>query len=85
MDVEFADQKSIFAAVSKVDTFVLAKLLSSLSEGAVRTKILGVLSARRREEVELEMKDMREVDPMEVQQIGMNLIGEVKSFMLQAK
>ena len=85
MDLEFADQKSIFAAVSKVDTYMLAKVITGLEEGVVRTKILGALSQRRREEVEADLKDITNVDPMEAQQIGQAIVAEVKALMLQGK
>ena len=82
-DLEFADQKSIFAAVSKMDTFDLAKVLSSLEEGALRDKVLNALSRRRREEVESDLRTMAAADPMEVQQIGKALIDDLKSIMTQ--
>jgi CRP-like cAMP-binding protein len=84
-DLEFADQKSLFAAVSKLDTLDIAKMLSCLEEGAAKTKILNALSRRRREEVEADLKDMGPVDPMDAQQIGKGLINEVKALMVPAK
>ncbi|MEY4749513.1 MAG: hypothetical protein RIQ60_1727 [Pseudomonadota bacterium] len=83
-DLEFADPKSIFTVISKIDTLELARLLSSLEEGTARTKVLGSLSHRRREEVENDMKDMGQVDPMEVQRLGQTIIGEVRTLMMQA-
>lgn len=82
-DLEFADQKSIFAAVSKLDTLALAKALSAVEEGPVRAKVLGALSRRRREELDSDLKDLAAVDPVEAQQIGKALVAEVKSLMLQ--
>jgi CRP-like cAMP-binding protein len=82
-DLEFADSKSIFTAISKVDTLDLARLLSTLEEGPARTKVLGSLSQRRREELDSDLKDMGPVDPMEVQRLGQSIIGEVKTLMLQ--
>ena len=82
-DLEFADAKSIFAVVSKVDSYDLAKVLSGLDDEAVRAKVLGALSRRRRDEVESDLKDMGPVDPMEAQQIGNALVAEVKALMLQ--
>jgi CRP-like cAMP-binding protein len=83
-DLEFADQKSVFAAISKVDSFDLAKLLSTVDEGPVRAKVMNALSSRRRDELESDLKDMGPVDPMEAQKIGKALIGDVKALMLQA-
>lgn len=82
-DLEFADQKSVFAVVAKVDTFDLAKVLSTLEEGAVKTKILASLSARRREEVESDLKGMGPVDPMEAQRIGKGIVDEIKALMMK--
>jgi CRP-like cAMP-binding protein len=81
-DLEFADQKSVFTALAKVDTFDLAKVLSTVEEGAVRDKVLNALSRRRREDLEGELKGMGAVDPMEAQQLAKTLIDEVKSLML---
>lgn len=82
-DVEFADARSIFEAVSRVDGYDLAKVLHALGEGDARQKILGALSARRRTEVEAELKDMVAVDAVEAQRLGQALIGEVKAAMLR--
>lgn len=81
LDIEFADQKTVFAVVSKVDTFQLAKLLSSISEEAVKQKIVASLSRSKREEIESDLKDMKPADPIEVQQIGGAIIKAVKELM----
>ena len=82
-DVEYADTRSIFEAVSRVDAYDLAKVLQALGEGDARQKILGALSARRREEVEGELQGMAAVDEVEAQRLGTALIAQVKSAMLQ--
>lgn len=82
-DIEFADRRSIFAAVSKMDSFDLAKVLHGLDAGEARNKLLGALSARRREDVEQDLKDVADIDPVEAQQIGSQLIHHVKAAMLQ--
>jgi len=82
-DLEFADQKSVFAVVSKVDTLDLAKVVSSMEEGAVKTKILSSLSARRREDLEADLRDMGQVDPIDAQRIGKEIIDEIKALMLK--
>lgn len=83
LDIEFADQKSVFTAVSKVDTYQLAKVVAGLEEGPVRSKILNALSQRRRDEVESDLKDIGTVDPMDAQLIGQGIIAEIKALMLQ--
>lgn len=82
-DIEFADPRSVFAVVSKMDTYDLAKVLHTLGDGDARRKILGALSSRRRADLEQDLKDLREVDPVEVQQLGSTLIGNVRATMLQ--
>lgn len=83
-DLEFADAKSIFAAVSKVDGFALAQAMTALDEGSVaRTKIMACLSQRRRAELEDELSGLGAVDPVQAQQIGQQIINEVKTLMLK--
>lgn len=82
-DIEFADPRSVFAVVSRMDTYDLAKVLHTLGDGDARRKILGALSSRRRADLEQDLKDLREVDPVEVQQLGSTLIGNVRATMLQ--
>ena len=82
-DIEFADHKSIFAVVSQMDTYDLAKVLSALGEGDARRKILGAMTARRRRDVEQDLEDLADVDPVESQQLASTLIGHVKAAMLQ--
>ncbi|MFO1341437.1 MAG: cyclic nucleotide-binding domain-containing protein [Burkholderiaceae bacterium] len=82
-DLEFADQKALFAAVSKLDSLDLAKLLAHQEQGPVRSKILGALSRRRREEVEEDLQGLA-ADPMDAQQIGAALVQQVKTLMTQA-
>jgi hypothetical protein len=82
-DVEYADTRSIFEAVSRVDAYDLAKVLQPLGEGEARQKILGALSSRRRTEVEAELQTMTAVDEIEAQRLGAALITQVRSAMLQ--
>ncbi|MBL8315197.1 MAG: Crp/Fnr family transcriptional regulator [Rubrivivax sp.] len=82
-DVEFADTRSIFEAVSRVDAYDLAKVVQAMGEGEARQKILAALSARRREEVESELRDMATFDEVQAQRLGAELIAHVKAAMLQ--
>lgn len=82
-DIEFADQKSVFEAVSRCDTYDLAKLLSTIPEESVKSKILASLSRAKREEVEHDLATVGEVDAVEVLQIGKLIIGQVKHKMTQ--
>lgn len=82
-DVAFADPRALVTAVSRVDSYDLAKLLASLDDEDTKARILGALPARRREDVEQDLKDLRQVDPMESQLLGQTLIQHVKAAMLQ--
>jgi hypothetical protein len=83
-DIEFADAKAVHAVVAKMDTYDLAKVLSTLDEGPVRNKVLGALSRRRRDDVESDLRDLGPVDPVEAQLLGQALVKELKSAMLEA-
>jgi len=81
-DLAFADQKSLFDVVAKVDLYDLAKLLRSLDDEALRQKLLTCLSRSKREEVEQDMAGMGAVDPIEVLQTGKALVSAVREKML---
>lgn len=82
-DIEFADARSIFEAVSKMDSFEVAKVLHTLGDGDARQKVLAALSTRRREDVQSELEGLGTVDPVEAQRLGQALIAQVKQLMLQ--
>lgn len=82
-DLEFADQKSLFDAVSRCDLFDLAKLLSTVEEEGVKAKLLACLSRGKREEVEQDLASLGPVDPVEVLQIGKSLVAAVKDRMIK--
>lgn len=81
-DLAFADQKSLFDVVARVDLYELAKLLRSLEDEALRQKLLSCLSRSKREEVEQDMASMGAVDPVEVLQTGKALVAAVREKML---
>ena len=80
-DIEFADQKSIFEAVSRVDVYDLAKLVSTIDEEGAKIKILSSLPRAKREELEFEMTTIKQVDPIEATQIGNAIIAQVREKM----
>ena len=82
-DIEFADQKSIFEVISRCDVYDLAKLLASLDEEVVKNKIVACLSRSKQEELESDISTLKQVDPIEVQQIGKSIILDIKSKMLK--
>lgn len=77
-DLEFADQKTLFAALATIDPFELAKALSGDVSPAVKEKMLGALSRVRRQEVEHELSDLNPPDPIEVQRIRGRIVPDVK-------
>lgn len=81
-DLEFADQKSLFASLAKFDPFDLAKALSDLGESPVRERVLASLSRARRDEVEHELSTPGQYDPIEVQRIRDKVVADVKETML---
>jgi CRP-like cAMP-binding protein len=82
-DLVFADQKSLFDAVSRCDLFDLAKLLSTVDDEDVKTKLLACLSRAKRSEVEEEMASLSAVDPIEALQLGKSLVAAVRDRMLK--
>ena len=82
-DIEFADRRSIFDAVARMDSYDLAKVLHGLEAGQARDKLLGALSERRRQDVEQELQDVGDIDPVEARQIGNQLVNHVKAAMMQ--
>ena len=82
-DLEFADARAVFDAVSRLDDFELAQLLHGVPEGAARTKVLGSLSARRRSAVEAELAGLQAVDPVAAQRLGEALVRQVREAMLR--
>jgi CRP-like cAMP-binding protein len=83
-DLEFADAKSLFAALAARDTLDIAKLLAPLGGEPVRQRILDALSRRRREEVEADLVGLVP-DPVEAQQLGAKLVADVRKLMLEAR
>ncbi len=83
-DLEFADAKSLFAALAQRDSLDLAKLLAPLDGEPVRQRILDALPRRRRDEVEADL-DGLVPDPVEAQQLGAALVAEVRRLMLAAR
>ena len=82
-DIEFADLRSIAVAVSRMDSFDLAKVIAALGDGDAKDRLLAALPTRRREDVEHDLKDLRAVDPVEADLLGKQLIQQVKAAMLQ--
>lgn len=83
LDLEFADQKSVFTMVSQQDTLDIAKVLKNVDSDVVKQKLLAALSRSKREEVEQDIESLSQVDPVEAQQIGARMVTTVKKIMLK--
>lgn len=81
-DIEFADQKSIFDVISRCDIYDLAKLIGTVQEEIVKDKIMACLSRSKREELESEISTLKQVDPIEVQQIAKSIIFSIRDKMI---
>jgi len=81
-DIEFADQKSIVEVLAPIDTFDLAKLISTMDEGKAREKLINSLPRAKRQEVDSDLATMGNVDPIEAKQTGQRIIARVKEIML---
>lgn len=82
-DIEFADQKTIFEVISRCDVYDLAKLLSTVEEESVKTKIMACLPRAKQQELESDISTMKEVDAIEVAQLGKSIILSIKEKMLK--
>ena len=80
-DIEFADSKSIFEVISHYDIYDLAKLLSTEPEKIVKDKIMACLSRSKREELDSEISTLKQVDPIETQQLAKSIILSIKERM----
>jgi CRP-like cAMP-binding protein len=81
-DVEFADQKSIVEVLAPIDTYDIAKLLSTMEAGKAKEKLLNCLPRAKRQEVDSDLSSMANVDAIEAAQIGQRIIAKVKEIML---
>jgi hypothetical protein len=78
-DLQFVDQRTLFDAVSTLDTYDLAKLLTSNEDPAVSGLLLSVMAETRKNEVSRIMARNIKIDPLEVDDIGQRLLETVRS------
>jgi CRP-like cAMP-binding protein len=82
LDLEFASNKALVEVLSKLDTLDIAKLFTTLDDDKLKAKIMTCLPRARREQVDSDADDLRNVDPFEVAQLGGALVKRVKEVML---
>lgn len=78
-DLLFVDQRSLFDAVSTLDTYDLAKLLASIEDQAVSERLLSVMADARKNEVSWVMRRDIKIDPVEVEDIEQRLLEAVRT------
>jgi CRP-like cAMP-binding protein len=83
VDIEFADQKTCFEVISRCDVYDLAKLVGNTDDAIVKSRILACLPRAKQEELESDISGLKQVDPIEVQQIGKAIIQDIKEKMLK--
>jgi hypothetical protein len=78
-DLLFVDQRTLFEAVSALDTYDLAKLLASIEDPAVSERLLSVMADARKNEVSWVMRRDIKIDPLEVGDIEQRLLETVRT------
>lgn len=78
-DLLFVDQRTLFEAVSALDTYDLAKLLTSIEDQAVSERLLSVMADARKNEVSWVMRRDIKIDPVEVEDIEQRLLESVRT------
>ncbi|MEX3968416.1 Crp/Fnr family transcriptional regulator [Paraburkholderia sp. EG286B] len=78
-DLLFVDQRTLFEAVSALDTYDLAKLLASIEDPAVSERLLSVMADARKNEVSWVMRRDIKIDPVEVEDIEQRLLAAVRA------
>ncbi|MCP3728420.1 Crp/Fnr family transcriptional regulator, partial [Paraburkholderia sp. CNPSo 3272] len=78
-DLLFVDQRTLFEAVSALDTYDLAKLLASIEDPAVSGRLLSVMADARKNEVSWVMRRDIKIDPVEVEDIEQRLLAAVRA------
>jgi CRP-like cAMP-binding protein len=78
-DLLFVDQRTLFEAVSALDTYDLAKLLASIEDEAVSERLLSVMADARKNEVSWVMRRDIKIDPVEVEDIEQRLLEAVRT------
>jgi CRP-like cAMP-binding protein len=78
-DLLFVDQRTLFEAVSALDTYDLAKLLASIQDQAVSDRLLAVMADARKSEVSWVMRRDIKIDPVEIEDIEQRLLEAVRT------
>lgn len=82
LDIEFADQRTAFEVLGRVDIFDLAKVMCSIESEEVKNKIMASLSQQKQLQLASDMEGLSNIDPVEVMQLGKSIINAIKEKML---
>uniref|UniRef100_UPI0015C9D3AC cyclic nucleotide-binding domain-containing protein n=1 Tax=Burkholderia guangdongensis TaxID=1792500 RepID=UPI0015C9D3AC len=78
-DIEFVDDRTLFEAISRIDTYALAKLLASISDRTIADRLTGAMSEGRKNEIAWVMRRDLKVDPIEVAEIEQTFLDTIKA------
>jgi CRP-like cAMP-binding protein len=78
-DLVLVDERTLFEAVSGMDTYDLAKLLAGVNDASLSSRLLSVMGEVRKNEVSWLMRREIKIDPAEVAEIEQRLIESVRS------
>lgn len=81
-DLAFVDERTLFDAVNAMDTYDLAKLLASVNDPALSSRLLSVMAESRKNEVSWLMRREIKIDPAEIAEIEQRLLEAVRSLKL---
>lgn len=78
-DLEWVDSRTLFEAVSAVDTYDLAKLLTAIEDPVISERLLSVMAEVRKREISWVMRRDLKIDPLELQDIEHRFIERIKA------
>lgn len=78
-DLMFVDERTLFDAVSGMDTYDLAKLLAGVNDAPLSSRLLSVMGEVRKNEVSWLMRREIKSDPAEIAEIEQRLIESVRA------
>lgn len=78
-DIEHVDHRTLFDAVSSMDTYDLAKLAASTGDTAIVDKLFSVMTEARKKEVSWVMRRDLKLDQAEVDDIELRLIETIRT------
>ena len=78
-DIDFVDHRTLFDAVSAMDTYDLAKLSASTGDSAIVDKLFSVMTEARKKEVSWVMRRDLKLDQVEVDEIEQRFLETIRT------